>query len=106
MMRDFPFPLVTTQWVLAELGNFLCDRPARNQLSLFVSELENDPDCEIRTADDISFRAGLDLYTRRPDKEWPFIDCTSIAVMESLFLTDVLTVDHHFQQAGFNVLLP
>ena len=52
MMEDFPQPLVTTQWILAELGNYLCDRAARSDLFLLVSELESDPHVEIRPADD------------------------------------------------------
>jgi predicted nucleic acid-binding protein len=32
-------------------------------------------------------------------------DCISFVEMESRGLTDALTADHHFEQAGFSVLL-
>jgi hypothetical protein len=32
-------------------------------------------------------------------------DCTSFLVMEDRGIADALTADHHFEQAGFNVLL-
>ena len=45
------------------------------------------------------------LYSERLDKEWSFTDCTSFIVMNSMGLTDAFTSDHHFEQAGFNILL-
>jgi hypothetical protein len=51
------------------------------------------------------FYAGLDLFSRRPDKYWSLTDCISFVVMERFSMTDALTADRHFQQAGFNALL-
>jgi hypothetical protein len=48
---------------------------------------------------------GLTLFSRRPDKEWSLTDCTSFVVMQQERLTDALTTDHHFEQAGFRALL-
>jgi predicted nucleic acid-binding protein len=39
------------------------------------------------------------------DKEWSLVDCISFVVMTDRKLTDALTGDHHFEQAGFNALL-
>ena len=41
----------------------------------------------------------------RPDKAWSLTDCISFAVMAERGLTEALTADHHFEQAGFRVLL-
>ena len=51
------------------------------------------------------FEAGCDLYEQRPDKEWSLTDCISFVVMHNHGLTDALTADRHFQQAGFQALL-
>ena len=61
--------------------------------------------CELIKASDDLWRAGIDLYQRRPDKGWSLTDCISFVVMERLKITDALTADHHFEQAGFNALL-
>ncbi len=39
------------------------------------------------------------------DKEWGFVDCTSILVAKDMGIKDVFSADHHFEQAGFNILL-
>jgi predicted nucleic acid-binding protein len=39
------------------------------------------------------------------DKEWTLTDCSSILVMRERGLTDVLSADRHFEQAGFHALL-
>ena len=48
---------------------------------------------------------GMDLYARRPDKEWSLTDCISFVVMSQNGLEEALTGDHHFEQAGFRILL-
>lgn len=48
---------------------------------------------------------GLALYQARPDKEWQLSDCISFIVMEQEGLTEALTGDRHFEQAGFQALL-
>jgi predicted nucleic acid-binding protein len=55
-------------------------------------------------ADRALFLAGLDLYERRPDKEYSLVDCMSMELMAAQGITHVLTNDHHFRQAGFVVV--
>jgi len=50
------------------------------------------------------FLLGLNLYERRPDKEYSLVDCMSMELMTAQGITHVLTNDHHFRQAGFTVL--
>jgi predicted nucleic acid-binding protein len=45
------------------------------------------------------------LYRQRLDKEWGLSDCVSFIVMSDQHLTDALTTDGHFQQAGFRPLM-
>lgn len=48
---------------------------------------------------------GVDLFEQRPDKEWSLVDCISFGVMQDEKLTEALTGDRHFEQAGFVALL-
>ena len=47
----------------------------------------------------------LELYGKRADKNSSLTDCISFEVMTERGMTDALTGDHHFVQAGFSALL-
>ncbi|HMC28406.1 MAG TPA: hypothetical protein VKM56_11500 [Verrucomicrobiae bacterium] len=47
----------------------------------------------------------MELCSARKDKEWSLTDCISFVVMQRERVTDALTADHHFEQAGFKILL-
>lgn len=53
---------------------------------------------------DLDSRAW-DLLKERQDKEWSLVDCASFVLMNDRGVTDALSSDHHFEQAGFRVLL-
>ena len=98
-------PMVTTSWVLVELANALSKTSLRLQFSSSLERLKSHPRVEIVPADNDWFERGVQLYAARPDKEWSLTDCISFQVMTEKGLTDALTADHHFLQAGFNALL-
>jgi predicted nucleic acid-binding protein len=51
------------------------------------------------------FRKAFDLYKLHSDKSWGLVDCVSFVVMKETGITDALSADKHFEQAGFNVLI-
>jgi predicted nucleic acid-binding protein len=48
---------------------------------------------------------ALTLYRSRPDKDWSLTDCLSFVLMTLEGVTEALTADVHFRQAGFIALL-
>jgi predicted nucleic acid-binding protein len=97
--------MVVTEYVLIELGNALSRSRYRDRYVPFVRELACDPDTELVPASPPLFLRGLDLFEARPDKAWSMVDCISFVVMKQRRLTDALTTDEHFHQAGFRALL-
>ena len=96
---------VTTRAILFEIGNALAKVRYREAAVRLLSALENDSKVEIISASDDLYRRALEMYRDRADKEWGLIDCMSFVVMSDQELTDALTADKHFLQAGFRVLL-
>ena len=97
--------MLVTEFVLVELGNGFHLPADRALFHDFTENLLADPNVTVVPASPDLFRAGLDLYGRRLDKEWSLTDCTSFVVMREQGLTEALTGDHHFEQAGFKALL-
>ena len=104
-MASYRGAIMTSDWVLVELGNFISRRASRMQFGPFVAEVRNDARFAIRDAGHDDFESGLRLYHDRQDKQWSMTDCISFKLMEREGLTDALTSDHHFEQAGFHILL-
>lgn len=99
------FVIVTTLWVLAEVADALSSSRWRRKTGAFLAKLETSSWVAIRGESDALFARGLDLYCRRPDKAWSLTDCISFTVMAQEGLSEALTGDHHFEQAGFVALL-
>jgi uncharacterized protein len=97
--------VITSEWVLAELGGRLFAPRNRREFFRFVEDLRGDADIVIVGADKATFEAGLALYGRRLDKEWSVVDCISFNIMNERGISEALSTDHHFAQAGFKILL-
>ena len=97
--------MVPTAWVLTELADAMAAPHARSQFADFLNGLRADSDVVIAPPTEELFDAGVELYRSRKDKEWSLTDCISFVVMQQEGITDALTGDHHFEQAGFQALL-
>ena len=97
--------MVTTRAVLLEIGNALARFRFRSAMIDLLADFEEDPDVEIVPLTDELFARGLDLLRGRRDKEWGLTDCVSFVVMQDRGITEALTADEHFRQAGFRPLL-
>lgn len=97
--------LITTEAVLTEIGNALAKSQWRELAVDTLNDLRDDEDVEILSISSELFSKALNFYSSRMDKDWGLTDCISFVVMEDHNLTDALTTDHHFEQAGFRSLL-
>lgn len=96
---------VTTEWVLLELADGLAGTKNRHLFRETRDALLTDPPAVVVPLDTALHERAVDLYVRRPDKQWSLTDCVSFLVMQDHGLTQALTADHHFEQAGFVALL-
>ena len=102
-----PVEIVTTEMVLVELLNYFAQqgqglRAAATQL---VARLGESPDVRIVPQSVAQFKEAFAEYARRPDQTWSLTDCASFQAMREQEMTEALTHDRHFVQAGFVALL-
>ncbi len=97
--------LLTTHYVLIEVADALSAPRFRAGVAGFLRQLSLDPGTEIIGPNIPLYERGLELYAQRLDKAWSLTDCISFVVMTERGLTEALTGDAHFEQAGFRALL-
>ena len=102
-----PVLLVTTDEVLTEfLAALSTGGPhLRRAAAEMVNKILDNPNVKVVPQSRDSFLKGLRRYADREDKEYSLTDCTSMNVMQSESIREVLTNDHHFAQEGFTVLI-
>ncbi len=103
--QDLNSITVTTAWVLLELANALSAPENRRIFVDFLNKARANPSVFIYEAEKGLFDGGVELYNERPDKNWSLTDCISFVVMKQEGITEALTGDRHFEQAGYKALL-
>jgi predicted nucleic acid-binding protein len=97
--------IVTSQWVLVEFLNAMRFIGTRLVAANMVDALRHSGKTTIVPAGESDWQSSIGLYRERLDKEWSLVDCTSMLICRQLSINQVFTSDHHFTQAGFEILL-
>ncbi len=97
---------LTTDYIVDETATLLLVRHSHAAAADFLQTVMTSPSVQVHWIDSDGFQRAARLFTQHDDKQWSFTDCVSFVLMHELRLTDSFTTDHHFSQAGFNVLLP
>ena len=105
LSRSFQGQVITTDFVLMEVGNWLSRITDRTYFLTLLELLQADPQTTIVPATRDLFDMGCSMFARRMDKNWSLTDCISFTIMLQKRLAEALTTDHHFEQAGFTILI-
>ena len=99
--------VVTTNYVLSELIVLLSSFRGQQRLAIlkFIETIQSADWIEIVHIDESLDKKAWQLLAKRLDKQWSLVDAVSFIVMEERDITEALTADHHFEQAGFVRLL-
>jgi len=98
------YPLITTDAIFLESGNKLSANYRNEAVELIEQFLASDDIDVIRLTPEL-FDESLRLYKQYQDKSWGLVDCFSFVVMEQYKVSQALTFDRHFIQAGFQALM-
>jgi Predicted nucleic acid-binding protein, contains PIN domain len=96
--------LLTHEYVLGELLTYFSGEGALARTRAVETVRATRRSYEVVESSPLLFDYALDRYSRRRDKEYSFVDCMSMEVMERRGIQHVLTNDHHFRQEGFTVV--
>jgi len=100
--------VLTSNFVLDETFTLLFRRRPFDEALRFATAVLKSPSIGVEVVTEARFRAAFDLRRKFSDKpRISFTDLSSMAIMNELKLTDVLTADGHFSQVGLGFrLLP
>jgi len=98
--------LVTSQWVLAEFLNLASRPPLRAAACRIVGRALSSQRTQIVPAATEGWRSAYEFYSQYQDKQWSFVDSTSMLICKELGIAQVFTSDRHFEQFGLEILLP
>ena len=98
--------LLTSNYVIAEFVALAEARNMPRRAALeFIADLLNDTEIEVIWVDELQTQEALFLLQKFDDKTWSLCDAVSFLLMQENGITEALTTDHHFEQAGFVKLL-
>jgi predicted nucleic acid-binding protein len=95
--------LITTDAVLLEIGNALA-KDFRKEAIEIIRALRTSKRVEVVQIDEELLEKGLKVYEQYNDKKWGLVDCISFVAMRENAVTEALTFDVDFAQAGFAVV--
>ena len=95
--------LVTTNLVVAETHALLLRRVGAKTALAFVRTVDEAPNVVIRSTRDLEVEAERDWLVRYADQDFSLTDAVSFAVMTNRRIRDALSLDHHFEIAGFQL---
>lgn len=90
--------------VLLEVFSLISKRIHKRAAVVMLASLRASAKIEVVHVDPQLLAASWERAVRFADKEWDWIDCLSFELMEQRGLGRAHTLDHHFRQAGFQVI--
>ena len=103
-LESFSGNIVTTEWVLLEFADAFSLSKSKLIAVEAIKRIHRLPMFLVIGFEPTIHQSGFDLYENRSDKDWSLTDCVSFAVMTLRGLSEALTADHHFEQAGFRAV--
>lgn len=98
--------IVATDYIITEAINLANARGGAAVAIRVLDLIEQSAGIRVEWIGVDRFDAAKAFFRRHSDHGYSFTDCTSFVVMRELRLTEALTTDHHFVEAGFLSPIP
>lgn len=100
MSSSRPF-WITTSYVLDEVATYFNACNLHAKAVEIGQRLMSSPSIQFVHVDESLFQEAWVYFQRHSDKRYSLTDCVSFVLMSRLGITNALTFDKHFTQAGF-----
>lgn len=97
-------PLITSTWIFDEVVTFFNSRNKHGKAVEIGNRLLQSSFVTMIPVDSILFRKGWEVFQQYDDKSFSLTDCISFVIMREREISEALTFDRHFTQAGFQRL--
>ena len=97
-------PLITSTWIFDEVVTFFNSRNKHGKAVEIGNRLLQSSFVTMIPVDSILFRKGWEVFQQYDDKSFSLTDCISFVIMRKREISEALTFDRHFTQAGFQRL--
>lgn len=106
-IREKKIVIVTSEMILSEVLDGFAEygKSLRMAACKMVRSLYDNTTVTVIGQSGDLFKSSLSEYEKFNDKEWGITDCSAFIVMRDKNIMEALTHDHHFEQAGFTILL-
>ena len=96
--------LTTTDYVIDETLTTIRFRLGLDAAEAWWLTIDGSARLRIESIDEARRERALSQFFRYRDKRFSFTDCCSFVLMRELQIRRALTLDHHFRQAGIEVV--
>lgn len=100
-----PVQWVTTNLIIAEFCNAFSAIKLRHIAILTVDGILKSQRWQYVHVNEEMMQQSYHLYKEMIDKNWGLVDCSSMIIANRMQIKEIFTADHHFKQAGFEILL-
>jgi len=97
--------LITTDYIVDETATLLKSRGYSYIIPAFFDGIVSSKACHVEWMDQDLFDITKTFFIKFKDHEWSFTDCFSFVIMKNAGITEAITKDEHFREAGFTPLL-
>lgn len=97
------FTLLVSDYVLDETLTWVKGRFGSRRAIEFGLKLRASDFCRYHVLSHKDEAATWAIFEKYDDKAWSYTDCSCLAVMQRLHITEVLSLDAHFRQMGMQV---
>jgi predicted nucleic acid-binding protein len=96
---------ITSDYILDETATLLKARGLTHILPDFFDTIFSSKACHIEWMDQTRFLDTRNYFLKHSDQSCSFTDCFSFVLMKELKMSEAMTKDEHFREAGFIPIL-